>query len=106
MSKVDAQRAMKAARHARTPAPATPAPARPAPARPARGASPASPVAAPAASDAAPAASDVAATADGTGAPAAAPGTADGAPLCGHRNMAGKDCRRPAGHPEKSHRYS
>lgn len=26
--------------------------------------------------------------------------------LCGHRNIGNKRCRRPAGHPEKSHRYS
>ena len=24
---------------------------------------------------------------------------------CGHRNMGGKSCSRPAGHPEKNHRY-
>ena len=26
-------------------------------------------------------------------------------PLCGHRNMGGKKCSRPAGHAEKNHRY-
>lgn len=25
--------------------------------------------------------------------------------LCGHRNMGGRSCTRPAGHSEKSHRY-
>jgi len=25
--------------------------------------------------------------------------------LCGHRNMGGKKCSRPAGHAEKNHRY-
>lgn len=26
--------------------------------------------------------------------------------LCGHRSMAGKACKRPAGHPETNHRYT
>jgi hypothetical protein len=26
-------------------------------------------------------------------------------PVCGHRNMGGKSCQRPAGHAEKNHRY-
>jgi hypothetical protein len=26
--------------------------------------------------------------------------------LCGHRNMGGKSCSRPAGHREKNHRYA
>jgi hypothetical protein len=30
--------------------------------------------------------------------------TAEGT-LCGHRNMGNKTCSRPAGHPEKNHRY-
>ena len=25
---------------------------------------------------------------------------------CGHRSMAGKLCKRPAGHPETNHRYT
>lgn len=25
--------------------------------------------------------------------------------LCGHRNIAGKSCQRPAGHAERNHRY-
>ncbi len=27
-------------------------------------------------------------------------------PLCGHRSMNNRSCRRPAGHSEKNHRYS
>lgn len=27
-------------------------------------------------------------------------------PLCGHSSMNGRTCTRPAGHSEKSHRYS
>lgn len=31
----------------------------------------------------------------------------DAAPaLCGHRNIGNKTCQRPAGHPEKNHRYT
>ena len=26
--------------------------------------------------------------------------------LCGHRSMNNRKCRRPAGHPEKNHRYN
>ncbi len=26
--------------------------------------------------------------------------------LCGHRSMNNRNCRRPAGHPEKNHRYN
>lgn len=26
--------------------------------------------------------------------------------LCGHRSMNNRSCRRPAGHPEKNHRYN
>jgi hypothetical protein len=70
VSKVDAQRALRAARLARTAA----APA----------ARPAAPAAPPATTQ----------TPPGTGG------------ACGHRNMAGKECVRPAGHSEKSHRYS
>lgn len=28
------------------------------------------------------------------------------AALCGHRSLNSRSCRRPAGHAEKSHRYS
>ena len=31
--------------------------------------------------------------------------TPAGGALCGHRNMGNKTCSRPAGHPEKNHRY-
>lgn len=31
--------------------------------------------------------------------------TAASEDLCGHRNMGGRSCTRPAGHSEKSHRY-
>lgn len=34
-----------------------------------------------------------------------APSTSTTEPLCGHRNMGGKKCSRPAGHAEKNHRY-
>jgi hypothetical protein len=87
MSKVDAQRAMKAARHARTPA-AAPPPTR-------RAAAPEQ--------SAAPPAGTTTVHAPAAGTPAAA--TPAPAGLCGHRSMAGKECRRPAGHAEKSHRY-
>ena len=33
------------------------------------------------------------------------PGAEPEAALCGHRNMSGKECSRPAGHAEKNHRY-
>jgi hypothetical protein len=42
---------------------------------------------------------------DPTGGPRTTAVTDDGA-LCGHRNMGGKSCSRPAGHGEKSHRYA
>ena len=31
---------------------------------------------------------------------------ADPTALCGHRSMNNRSCRRPAGHPEKNHRYT
>ena len=31
---------------------------------------------------------------------------ASGDALCGHASMNGRTCTRPAGHPQKSHRYS
>ena len=97
MSKVDAQRAMREARYA------------------------ASQSAQPRAKSA-PAAAD-ALTADGVAAdapkvpakkravkkaaPAAevAPAPVESAGLCGHRSIGNKSCSRPAGHPEKAHRY-
>jgi len=36
--------------------------------------------------------------------PAAEPSITD-QELCGHRNMSGRNCTRPAEHVEKSHRY-
>ena len=79
MSKVDALRAMREAKYARNGAPPA---AGPAPTR--------APVRAPAAR----------AKAE----PDAAPVDTD--ELCGHRNMGGKSCSRPAGHSEKNHRYA
>jgi hypothetical protein len=80
MSKVDAMRALKQARleQLRASAPA----ARPAAPRPIPSAVPA--VRAVSAGPAVPVVTD-----------------AD----CGHRNMGGRSCTRPAGHGEKSHRY-
>ncbi len=80
MSKVDALRAMREAKYARNGAPpaAGPAPTR----APARAAAPR------ATAKAEPAES------------------ADTDELCGHRNMGGKSCSRPAGHSEKNHRYA
>ncbi|MCW2616703.1 MAG: hypothetical protein JWN08_3697 [Frankiales bacterium] len=81
MSKVDALRAMREAKYARNGA----APA-------ANGtATPRTPLRAPAAAKAARA---VAEPVEDTG------------ELCGHRNMGGKSCSRPAGHSEKNHRYA
>ena len=95
MSKVDALRAMREARYAanqsRRPAgaaPSAPAPAASSATTPAASAKKA-PVRRPAAA-----------------APEAGPGeAAPEAALCGHTNMTGKACRRPAGHAEKNHRY-
>ena len=87
MSKVDALRAMREAKYARSGAPpqpsgaAAPKAAKPSTRTPAK-----------------------------TGSPAAEPearGTdTDTDELCGHRNMGGKSCSRPAGHSEKNHRYA
>ena len=104
MSKVDALRAMREARYAanraRGPAVGSAAPASVAPAAPSPGAAaPAkkAPARRPAKSPAEPAPAEVAT--GGSGEVAAEQ-------LCGHKNMTGKACRRPAGHPEKNHRYS
>lgn len=40
------------------------------------------------------------------GAPAAPAAEEPVEALCGHRSMNGRNCRRPAGHAEKNHRYS
>ena len=84
MSKVDALRAMREAKYARSGAPPqAPGTAAPKAARP---------VARAAAKAQAPA--TVTADTDATD------------ELCGHRNMGGKSCSRPAGHSEKNHRYA
>ena len=92
MSKMDNQRAMREAKYARDQAAA--AARRPATAK--KDAPVAPPVDAPAAR-----------TTRSTKASRATPATdaADG-PLCGHASMNGRTCTRPAGHSEKSHRYS
>lgn len=93
VSKVDALRAMREARFASyqaKPAATRPAGAEPATERPARAAKTARPAKAKAAE----------VVTDGP------EGDADAAAAtCGHRNMSGKECSRPAGHAEKNHRY-
>ncbi|MBC7374482.1 MAG: hypothetical protein H7323_10885 [Frankiales bacterium] len=84
MSKVDALRAMREAKYARNGAPPAAGPA---------------PTKAPARAPAARAKAEPADTAH-------AAETADTDELCGHRNMGGKSCSRPAGHSEKNHRYA
>lgn len=83
MSKVDALRAMREAKYARNGAP---------------------PAANGAATPRTPAKAAAARTA--TKAPAREPDDAASGELCGHRNMGGKSCSRPAGHSEKNHRYA
>ena len=120
MSKVSAMQALREARYAasRTSRPAAPAstvsPSRATPATPGTGRRTAASTDGP--GDSAP---DAALPAPG-GVPAPAGGPADsaGSPgdvaesdapveaLCGHRSMNNRTCRRPAGHPEKNHRYS
>ena len=84
MSKVDALRAMREAKYARSGAPpqpsgaAAPKAAKPPTRTPAKASSPAEPT-------------------------ESGPDTDE---LCGHRNMGGKSCSRPAGHSEKNHRYA
>ena len=88
MSKVDALRAMREAKYARAGAPPLPPGA----------AAPTSPrqvTRAPARTR-----SEAAGPSSDTGRGVEA-GT-----LCGHRNMGGKSCSRPAGHSEKNHRYA
>ncbi len=82
MSKVDAQRAFREANYARRNTGGRPVPAPPTANLPQAAATtvPASP-----------------AIADDQSSPAAA--------LCGHRGMGNRGCSRPAGHPEKNHRY-
>lgn len=98
MSKVDAMRAMREAKHARGGAPPDP----PGAAGRARSTSPASQRR----TTAGPAADPSAGTGD---TPADTPADTADVPtteeLCGHRNIGGKSCSRPAGHSEKNHRY-
>jgi hypothetical protein len=124
MSKVDGPRAMRDARFAAYQASRTAAGAPPAPTKarvttaPAREESPEPSdtlmpapeggTAVPAAAKVKPARAKAAATATQQeetldGAAAATPDPAG--ELCGHRNMGGKSCQRPAGHEEKNHRY-
>ncbi|WP_460815378.1 hypothetical protein [Nocardioides korecus] len=94
MSKMDAQRAMREAKWARTQARAAQAATTPA------GTRPRPPVAPPA--DRAPAPGRDTPP-DTSGAPTT---SASAEALCGHASMNGRTCTRPAGHPQKSHRYS
>jgi hypothetical protein len=93
MSKLDAQRAMRAAKYdAAHSGPGT---------RPARASAPATePVTGSKTRAKAPAKSRKPAA-------AAVAETDEVSPeLCGHRSMAGKACKRPLGHSETSHRYT
>lgn len=86
MSKVDALRAMREAKYARAGAPPQP----PGTAAP-RAAKPLA---------------RAAATAQRPVEDTAAETETETDELCGHRNMGGKSCSRPAGHSEKNHRYA
>lgn len=90
MSKVDALRAMREAKYARAGAPPLP----PGAVAPKGAVRPAPRVPADRVQAPAPAA---------TGQESA---VADTDERCGHRNMGGKSCSRPAGHSEKNHRYA
>ena len=95
MSKLEAQRAMRAARYDAAHA---------APSTRTKAADGAAPVTRPARSRAA-AASTPAATTGPTDAPAASASAS--VELCGHRSsIGGKVCKRPAGHTETTHRYT
>ncbi len=99
MSKVDALRAMREARYAANQA------RRPADA-PSRGPAPSTTTAADAAPVKKAPVRKAAAPPDEDAAPGAPGEEAPEAQLCGHKNIGGKSCRRPAGHPEKNHRYT
>jgi hypothetical protein len=104
VSKVEAQRALRDARYAAYYAKQAAAASDP-PARRAAGQPPATP---PAPDPQADTAAD-ALTPMSTQAAQTPPVAVDGDPEpepCGHRNIGNKTCRRPAGHPEKNHRYS
>jgi hypothetical protein len=94
MSKVDAQRAMREAKYARTRA-----------SGPTRreAAAQADPPKAPAPGRSRTTAEAVPEAAPAEVAPTAATTQVEG---CGHKSMNGRTCTRPAGHAEKSHRYS
>jgi hypothetical protein len=121
MSKVSAMQAMREARYAaaRTPRPA--APISPSTPRPVRSAEPADREPSPlpdaldpvgAAELLSPASVGVVADQSGSAEQAGSAQLADSAEeevaeaLCGHRSMNNRSCRRPAGHPEKNHRYN
>ena len=76
MSKVDALRALREARHAASPVPA---------------------VSRPTAAKAPPAREEAK--------PKPKPVLEPTSELCGHRSMNGRSCTRPGGHTEKNHRY-
>jgi hypothetical protein len=89
MSKVDAQRAMREAKYARTRASG--------PTRREAAAAGQGPVAP---------AAGTPSTKPATAAKAAPTVAAPEGERCGHKSMNGRECTREAGHPEKSHRYS
>jgi len=107
MSKVDALRALREAKYAATRSRTEPTAAARASSEsgPAPTAVPAPvPAVVPAARRRAPASGARARLAVVPAVPAAQPSITD-QELCGHRNMSGRSCTRPAEHVEKSHRY-
>jgi len=103
MSKVDALRALREAKYAATRSRTEPTAAARAPSE--SGPAPtAVPAPVPAARRRAPASKARARLAVVPADPAAQPSITD-PELCGHRNMSGRSCTRPAEHVEKSHRY-
>ena len=96
MSKVDALRAMREAKYARAGAPPLP-PGAVAPRAP-------KPVTRGQAGTQSRVAQPEVAQSEAAGPSADADEETDA--LCGHRNMGGKSCSRPAGHSEKNHRYA
>lgn len=96
MSKLDAQRAMRAAKYDAAHTGAS--------SRPARSSAPGPELADGLKSSSKPR-SKTSAKARKTA--AVVPDTDEASPeLCGHRSMAGKSCKRPLGHSETSHRYT
>ena len=123
MSKVSAMQAMREARYAasRTSRPAAPAPTaaparKTAPAKPAGEQRPDALTGAPGesavdtlllpAAGAAGGSATTGTTADVTAADVASEADVPTEALCGHRSMNNRSCRRPAGHPERNHRYN